>query len=160
MGEAVGSGSGATKKKVKIKECGELSSKDAAEEPAAKKQKTGEPDKVQVLHIIRKHSESRRPSSWRQPTITCSKAEAASFLGDLRGMLAKHRDPAELKKKFEELASEHSDCGSAKKGGDLGLFGRGKMQKAFEEASFALRIGELSEIISTDSGVHIILRVA
>jgi peptidyl-prolyl cis-trans isomerase NIMA-interacting 1 len=39
-----------------------------------------------------------------------------------------------------------------------GLFGRGKMQKPFEEAAFALKVGEMSDIIDTDSGVHIILR--
>ena len=59
---------------------------------------------------------------------------------------------------FEELASQFSDCSSAKKGGDLGLFGPGQMQKPFEEATFALKVGELSETVDTDSGVHIILR--
>ena len=61
-------------------------------------------------------------------------------------------------KTFDELASEFSDCSSAKRGGDLGLFGRGQMQKPFEDAAFALKVGELSEPVSTDSGVHIILR--
>ena len=61
-------------------------------------------------------------------------------------------------KTFEELAAEYSDCSSAKHGGDLGSFGRGKMQKPFEDAAFALEVNELSEPVSTDSGVHIILR--
>ena len=39
-----------------------------------------------------------------------------------------------------------------------GWFTRGKMQKPFEDATFALNVGELSEIVDTDSGVHIILR--
>lgn len=60
---------------------------------------------------------------------------------------------------FEEIASEFSDCSSAKRGGDLGPFGRGQMQKAFEDASFALSVGELSTPVWTDSGVHIIKRV-
>ena len=59
---------------------------------------------------------------------------------------------------FEELASKYSDCSSAKKGGDLGPFGRGQMQKPFEDASFALKVGDMSETVVTDSGVHIILR--
>ena len=60
---------------------------------------------------------------------------------------------------FEELASKYSDCSSARNGGDLGMFGRGQMQKPFEDASFALNVGQLSEPVFTDSGVHIILRI-
>ena len=61
---------------------------------------------------------------------------------------------------FEELASQFSDCSSAKRGGDLGPFERGAMQKPFEDASYALQVGEMSEPVWTDSGVHIIKRVA
>lgn len=64
------------------------------------------------------------------------------------------------KSSFAELASKYSDCSSAKRGGDLGPFGKGAMQKPFEEAAFALKVGELSEPVFTDSGVHIILRTA
>lgn len=53
-----------------------------------------------------------------------------------------------------------SDCSSAHKGGDLGFFGRGQMQRPFEEATFALPVGGLSGIVQTDSGAHIILRTA
>jgi len=60
---------------------------------------------------------------------------------------------------FEDIAAEFSDCSSAKRGGDLGSFGRGQMQKPFEDASFALSVGELSAAVWTDSGVHIIKRV-
>ena len=47
----------------------------------------------------------------------------------------------------------------AKRGGDLGHFARGTMQPAFEEASFALEVGEMSGVVETNSGVHIILRI-
>jgi len=60
---------------------------------------------------------------------------------------------------FEDLATRESDCMSHQRGGDLGLFGHGQMQKPFEDAAFALAIGEISAPVSTESGVHIILRV-
>ena len=46
----------------------------------------------------------------------------------------------ELLHLFKELASEFSDCSSAKKGGDLGMFGPGQMQKPFEDATFGLQV--------------------
>ncbi len=58
---------------------------------------------------------------------------------------------------FTELAKEHSiDTASAKEGGDLGWFSRGKMVKEFEEAAFALEVGEISGIVETQYGHHII----
>lgn len=44
--------------------------------------------------------------------------------------------------------------------GDLGSFTRGQMQKPFEDATFVLSVGGLSNIVDTDSGIHIILRLA
>lgn len=61
---------------------------------------------------------------------------------------------------FADMARQYSDCSSAQRGGDLGPFGHGQMQKPFEEASFALKVGQLSKPVWTDSGVHIILRTA
>ncbi len=57
-----------------------------------------------------------------------------------------------------ELALTESDCSSARKRGDLGYFGRGDMQKEFEEAAFALKPGEMSGVISSPSGLHLIER--
>lgn len=57
---------------------------------------------------------------------------------------------------FEELAREFSDDASAQKGGDLGTFGRGVMVPEFEEAAFSLEPGEVSGIVPTRFGFHII----
>ncbi len=66
----------------------------------------------------------------------------------------------ELVDKFAEACQARSDCGSFAQGGDLNFFGPGQMQKPFEEASFALKVGEMSGIVDTDSGSHLILRIA
>ncbi len=58
---------------------------------------------------------------------------------------------------FESVASEVSqDVGTRDQGGDLGWFGRGDMVKPFEEAAFALRLGELSPVVQTPFGLHLI----
>jgi len=58
---------------------------------------------------------------------------------------------------FAQLAQKYSqDPGSAKQGGDLGFFGRGVMAKSFEEAVFAMKAGETSDIVQTEFGFHII----
>lgn len=63
-------------------------------------------------------------------------------------------------KAFEELASDFSMCPSGKKGGDLGLFGKGMMVPAFEKAVQDLEVGRTSAPIKTQFGFHLILRTA
>ncbi|XP_042895875.1 peptidyl-prolyl cis-trans isomerase NIMA-interacting 1 [Parasteatoda tepidariorum] len=111
-------------------------------------------DQVRCSHLLVKHRDSRRPSSWREENITRTKEEALKIIEEYYEQLMSG------KANFEELASKYSDCSSAKRGGDLGLFGRGAMQKPFEDASFALKVGELSKPVFTDSGVHLIIRTA
>ncbi|KAI9218814.1 A mutant Pin1 peptidyl-prolyl Cis-Trans isomerase [Blastocladiella britannica] len=110
---------------------------------------------IRASHILVKHRDSRRPQSWRQPEpITITKEEALA-------QVEKHRAAIVDKQvTFDDLARDVSDCSSARNGGDLSFFGRGQMQKPFEDAAFALQVGELSEPVFSDSGVHIILRTA
>ncbi|ALQ51519.1 SurA N-terminal domain-containing protein [Nitrosomonas ureae] len=58
---------------------------------------------------------------------------------------------------FAEIAKEHSDDpGSAMRGGDLGFFGHGVMVKSFEDKIFSMQLDEISDIVETDFGLHII----
>ena len=61
---------------------------------------------------------------------------------------------------FEELAKAESQDGSARNGGELGWFGRGRMVKPFEDVAFALNDGEISEPFASQFGYHIVKKVA
>jgi len=76
-----------------------------------------------------------------------AKAKAEDVLNQIR------KNP----KQFEELAKKYSqDPESAKKGGDLGSFGRGMMVKPFDDAVFSMKVNEISNIVESDFGYHII----
>jgi len=119
-------------------------------------------ERVRVAHILKKHRDVRKPSSWRNPKVTDSKEEATAALNvivDKLKRIQREGDADKLRLAFQDVARVESDCASAKDGGDLGFFGRGRMHLPFEEASFALGVGEMSDIVDTKSGVHVILRL-
>lgn len=69
----------------------------------------------------------------------------------IRAELEQHPD------RFAEIAKEKStDTGSAKKGGELGLFGQGRMVPEFDKVAFSLKVGEISQPVKTRYGYHII----
>ncbi len=57
---------------------------------------------------------------------------------------------------FEELAKANSECPSAPNGGDLEYFPRGKMTKSFEDVAFEMEVGQISDVVETEYGYHII----
>ena len=65
-------------------------------------------------------------------------------------------DKARAGEDFAQLATEYSDDSTRVNGGDVGLFRRGQMVPAFENAAFALQPGEISDIVETPFGLHII----
>ncbi len=102
-------------------------------------------ESVQASHILLMYAGSARSSATR------SKEEAQAQIGQIKTELEGGGD-------FAALARQHSDCGSAAAGGDLGSFGRGQMVKPFEDAVFALTVGDTSDIVETEFGYHIIHR--
>ena len=108
---------------------------------------------IRVKHILQKHLGSRNPNdSYRKKPITRTKEEAISNINQFREQIKSMED-------WDRIAAEYSECGSAANAGDLGFFGPGAMQKAFEEAAFATPVGQISGLVDTDSGIHIILRL-
>ncbi|MEG1584248.1 MAG: peptidylprolyl isomerase, partial [Anaerovorax sp.] len=57
---------------------------------------------------------------------------------------------------FEDMAKQYGTDGTKDNGGDLGYFGKGKMVEPFEKAAFALEKGQMSELVETEFGWHII----
>ncbi len=79
------------------------------------------------------------------------KASARKMAEEIRRQVRAHPDD------FAKIAREKSkDPGSAANGGDLGWFGRAMMTKPFEDAAFALKEGQISDVVETDFGFHII----
>ncbi|KXH28340.1 peptidyl-prolyl cis-trans isomerase ssp-1 [Colletotrichum salicis] len=109
--------------------------------------------KIRAAHLLVKHQHSRRPSSWREAEITRTKEEALDIIKGHEGKIKSGSIG------LGELAQTESDCSSARKMGDLGYFGKGDMQKEFEEAAFALKPGEISGVVETQSGLHLIERL-
>lgn len=120
------------------------------------RQSGGRDGQVRASHLLIKHAGSRRPASWksvsegltrpttpthrllpRQQNITLPKDQA---IQQLRKHLEHLRSvpSSDLPRAFAELANAESDCSSHAKGGDLGWFGRGQMQRPFEVRSLAL----------------------
>ncbi|KAF2027585.1 rotamase-domain-containing protein [Setomelanomma holmii] len=118
-------------------------------------------NKIRASHLLVKHRDSRRPASWREPKITRSKEEARELITAYQRQIKAFEagDSDNDPKSLSELATTESDCSSARKGGDLGFFGRGDMQKEFEEAAFHLDKGEVSGVVDTASGLHLIQRL-
>ena len=96
----------------------------------------------EASHILIAASKNASPAEKAK-----AKAKAEDILNQIR------KNP----KQFEELATKNSqDPESAKKGGDLGSFGRGMMVKPFDDAVFSMKVNEISNIVESDFGYHII----
>ena len=120
----------------------EVKDDDVAEYYALHKEdKFTEPEQVRARHILIKAAADAGADA---------KAAARNKAEEL---LAKVKAGAD----FAALAKESSqDPGSGAKGGDLGLFPRGRMTPAFEEAAFALQAGGVSDVVETPFGFHVI----
>lgn len=101
---------------------------------------------IQASHILLAYEGSDRG------TATRTKEEALELLESLQDSIS------DGSLTFSEAALNHSDCPSSDDGGNLGSFPENMMDPAFEEAAFALEPGDISEIVETPFGYHLILR--
>ena len=99
-----------------------------------------QPKKVRARHILAKVAESASDEDKKKAR---EKIDAAK----------KRVDGGE---DFAKVATEVSEDGSAKQGGDLGFFGPGAMVKPFEDAAFALQPGQVSDVVTSRFGYHVI----
>ncbi|HSN97707.1 MAG TPA: peptidylprolyl isomerase [Candidatus Nanopelagicales bacterium] len=107
-----------------------------------------QPKQIGARHILIMHKGSKA----RPEDLTRSREEAKKLAQEA---LLKIRSGA----KFEDMVAEYSDePGAAERGGDLGVFERHIMVKAFADAAFSLRVGEISELVESPFGFHIIKR--
>jgi peptidyl-prolyl cis-trans isomerase C len=102
------------------------------------------PEQVKASHILIKPDTS-------DPNVEPALAEAAAK-AKAEDLLKQIKDGAD----FAELAKAKSGCPSSARGGDLGFFSKGQMVPAFEEATLALEVGQVSDIVKTRFGYHII----
>lgn len=96
---------------------------------------------VRAKHILIKFS----------PNDPADRQRALEFITELKQRIAKGES-------FEKLAKDYSnDPASARRGGDLGYYGRGSFEPAFENYVWSAPIGQLSDIIETKYGFHLII---
>lgn len=111
---------------------------------AANRESYIQPERVSAQHIL------IRPSS----DADADRATAESRIEGIRKQIEEGAT-------FEDMAAAHSECPSGKQnGGSLGWFGRGMMVPEFDEAVFSMNVGELSDIIETQFGFHVIFKTA
>ena len=96
-----------------------------------------QPESVKIGHILLKVDRGADDKAWDTAKRTLERLKRS-------------------KKDFRELAKEHSQCASAKDGGDLGFFARGQLYRPLENAAVKLKKNGVSQPVESEDGVHLI----
>lgn len=114
-----------------------------------REKRADEPDSVHVQHVLVKHADAKNPREGvtRTREEACLRAEEA--LAAMKGGAT-----------FEDVVKTFSDeAGAATRSGELGVVKRSDVQPAFADAAFLLSLNQLSDVVETEFGFHLILRV-
>lgn len=139
-----------------------LDNVEAAEEPPQKKPKTAQASQVRLRHILLKHRECKSTvDKVRNKQVKRTRGEAERLL---RGII-EECDGDQDSARFTQRCRELSECQSCLKAGDLvGDIGwmkpGGKLGLAFDNAAFSLQVRQISDLVDTDQGIHVLLRSA
>lgn len=107
-----------------------------------------QPTQIGARHILVMHDDSQAKPPNVERSREAAKARAVAALAKIRAGAS-----------FDDIVKEYTDePGGAERAGDLGVFDRGTMVKPFADAAFALGVGQVSEIVETKYGFHIIKR--
>lgn len=139
------------------------------------------PKSIRLRHLLLRCAEpgkpllddpmARRPKGKKAgaaAVVSRTPAEAETeLIAMLKGILSMEGEGDMEKQRlvaFRKLCQQHSECSSADNAGqlcgDLGWISRGQGEASFEQTAFSLRVGELSDVVTTSRGVHLIQRLA
>jgi peptidyl-prolyl cis-trans isomerase NIMA-interacting 1 len=114
-----------------------------------RERKPSEPDRIDVKHVLVRYAGAKGASAaaTRTREQACLRAEAA---------LGKLKEGAS----FADVVASYSDeAGAATRGGSIGAIERSDVAASFADAAFELKVGEVSQVVETPFGFHVILRV-
>ncbi len=128
------------------------------------------PEKLKVTETaIEEHYEKNKESQFTQNAQVRASHILCSILDEQRQPKSEEEQKAAFEKcekikqdlakpdvDFAEVAKDHSDCPSSSNGGDLNFFAKDRMVPEFSEAAFNMEVGEVSDIVKTQFGYHII----
>lgn len=134
---------------------------EAPDTPPHKKARKEEPSQVRLRHILLKHRECKSTiDKVRNKQVKRTRGEAERTL---RAVLEECEGDPE-RRAFTTRCKELSECQSCLKAGDLvgdlGWVKPGKYGQAFDDAAFSLQVGQMSDLVDSDQGIHIIMRTA
>jgi parvulin-like peptidyl-prolyl isomerase len=112
-----------------------------------------------LIEFYYEHNENipMKPESYELAAIIRKPTSSSETEADARKRINDIKNRLQRGESFQRLARELSECPSASSGGDLGYFTRGMMVEEFEEVAFRIGINEISDVVRTQFGYHLIL---